>query len=68
MKNVQKNKIKTVEANKTRGGARANSGRAKVEDKKVPLTLYIRQSRIDAMGGAAKLREIIFDRLKFHDH
>ena len=37
-------------AKKVRGGAREGSGRKPVEDKKIPLTLYIRQSAIDKLG------------------
>jgi hypothetical protein len=34
----------------TRGGARAKSGRKPVEDKKVAVTFYVRQSVVDRVG------------------
>lgn len=44
----------------TAGGPRKNSGRKKVEDKKVPIAmnLYIRQSRVEKLG-IDKVKEII---------
>jgi len=36
--------------NNKHGGARANAGRKPVSDKKVTVTIYPRQSRIDKIG------------------
>lgn len=40
-----------------RGGKRKNAGRKKVADKKVPLTIYVEQSKILLAGGRDKARE-----------
>lgn len=48
----------------TRGGARARSGRKPVEDKKVAVTFYVRQSVVERIGGmqeAKKLAVHLFD-------
>lgn len=34
------------------------AGRKKEDDPKKPVTVYVRQSRIDALGGIEKAREI----------
>jgi hypothetical protein len=34
-----------------RGGARENAGRTPIEDKKRPLTIYVRESIINKLGG-----------------
>lgn len=41
----------------TRGGARPNSGRKPIADKKMQLFVYVRQSKIDLHGGADKLKQ-----------
>lgn len=41
-----------------RGGKRNGSGRKKVKDKAIPITIYIRKSVIQAKGGKDKAREI----------
>lgn len=43
-----------------RGGARPNSGRKKLADKKTQLSLYIRTSRVDLNGGPAEIRRQIY--------
>lgn len=36
---------------KTKGGARPNCGRKPLSDKKVQLYVFVRQSKIDKLGG-----------------
>lgn len=45
---------KTTQTKKKRntwGGARANAGRKVIDDRKEPVTVYIRQSTIEYWGG-----------------
>lgn len=39
-----------------RGGVRAGSGRKPVENKLIPVTLYVRESVINQHGGVESLR------------
>ena len=39
------------------GGNRKNSGRKPVSDKKVQVSFYIKQSKIDSVGGIEKFKE-----------
>lgn len=43
------------------GGARANSGRKNLKDKKIGLLLYIRLSKIQDLGGKLALKEYIYN-------
>jgi len=47
-----------------RGGARQNSGRKKEENPKVGLTIYIRSSEVNLLGGKEKAREIATEYLR----
>lgn len=40
------------------GGKRKNAGRKPIKDKKMQLCVYIRKSRIKALGGEAKAKQI----------
>ena len=40
---------------------KSNAGRKPVPDKKVQVSLYIRQSEIDKFGDIDKLKEAIYD-------
>lgn len=42
---------------KTHGGARSNAGRKRIDDKKQTITIYIRQSVIDAHGSPEIVKE-----------
>lgn len=35
---------------KKAGGVRANSGRKKVDDPKIPITIYVEQSKVESVG------------------
>jgi hypothetical protein len=48
----------------TKGGARKNSGRKPVEDKKQPVTLFIPKSVIEHHGGADALKTALINKLK----
>jgi hypothetical protein len=48
----------------TRGGARANSGRKPITDKKMQLSIYLRKSKIDLNGGSEAIKEKIYKILK----
>jgi hypothetical protein len=39
------------------GGNRKNSGRKPVSDKKIQVSFYIKQSKIDSVGGIEKFKE-----------
>jgi hypothetical protein len=55
-----------METTKTaRGGARKNSGRKPVADKKQPVTLFIPKSVIERHGGADKLKTALLSKLQF---
>jgi hypothetical protein len=41
----------------THGGKRKNSGRKPVEDKKIQVTIYVTDSKIQSHGGLEKLKE-----------
>lgn len=43
---------------KLHGGKRSGSGRPSVNDKKITLTIYPRQSDVDRVGGIDKAKEI----------
>ena len=42
-------------------GFRANSGRKKLDDKKKQVSLYIRESKINKLGGEDQLKEKIIN-------
>lgn len=42
---------------KQRGGQRNNSGRKAIEDKKKGITIYVRESHINFLGGRDAVRE-----------
>ena len=46
-----------------RGGERPRAGRKSIEDKKIPITIYVRQSFIDGLGGSDALRNKILKSL-----
>lgn len=46
------------------GGARKKAGRKPIEDKKVQVDLYIRQSDIDKRGGIEKIKELLMKGFK----
>lgn len=50
-----------------RGGARAGAGRAALDDKLQPITLYFRESFIESFGGRAALRSHILSTYKCKD-
>lgn len=37
------------------------SGRKPIDDKKIPLTIYLRQSEIDEIGGRIKVRNMFYE-------
>lgn len=43
----------------TRGGARPNAGRGKVTDKLIPVTVSIRKSRLDRLGGPKVIQSFL---------
>lgn len=47
-----------------RGGARTGSGRKKVDDPKVGLTIYIAQSEVDLLGGKESARSLAVEALR----
>lgn len=49
---------------KEHGGARKNAGRKPIEDKKVQLTLYIRQSDVKKLGGLEKTKKHLMQGFK----
>lgn len=51
---------------KKHGGKRSGSGRPSIEDKKITLTIYPRQSQVEKVGGKDKAREIALSALKTH--
>ncbi len=40
---------------------KSNAGRKPISDKKVQVSLYIRQSKIDKFGGIEKLKAAIYE-------
>ena len=44
---------------KTSGGKRKNAGRKPVSDKKIQVSFYIEQSKIDKMGGLDEFKSKI---------
>jgi hypothetical protein len=54
--------MQTIKSNK--GGARKNSGRKPVEDKKEPITLFINRSVIERHGGADKIKAALIHNIK----
>ena len=48
----------------TRGGARANSGRKPVADKKIPVTIFIPASKVVKYGGAELLKQKLTNYVK----
>lgn len=52
----------------TRGGARAKSGRKPVEDKKVAVTFYVRQSVIDAAGGMSAAKAVAAEAVEHYEN
>ncbi len=45
---------------KVHGGARKGAGRKPVEDPKVPITIYVKESLINSLGGIDSLREELY--------
>lgn len=45
---------------KIHGGARKGAGRKPVEDPKVPVTIYVKESIINSLGGIEILREELY--------
>lgn len=43
------------------GGARKRSGRKPVFDKKIPVTIYAKQSEISNVGGMDSMRGILYN-------
>ena len=39
-------------------------GRKKVEDKKMPITIYVQESVINKLGGAIELREFLLNKIQ----
>lgn len=60
--------MKKTKKTASHGGARPKAGRKPVKDKKVQVSLYIKQSRIKEFGGVENLKKEIFKRLQFSDH
>lgn len=50
----------TKKAIKVHGGARKGAGRKPVEDPKVPVTIYVKESLINSLGGIDSLREELY--------
>lgn len=50
----------TKKAIKVHGGARKGAGRRPVEDPKVPVTIYVKESLINSVGGIESLREELY--------
>lgn len=48
----------------TRGGARPRAGRKPIDDKKVAVTVYIRESRIDALGGMEAVKQLAINAIE----
>lgn len=46
-----------------RGGVRPNSGRKPLDDKKMPVTVYVAESVIKRIGTTKKAREIMSESL-----
>jgi hypothetical protein len=40
---------------------KSNRGRKPISDKKVQVSLYIRQSKIDKFGGIEELKDVLYD-------
>ena len=57
-KMIKKEKI--MENKSNRGGARIGSGRKPVQDKKIQLTIFVNQSKIDKLGGRDELKKLIY--------
>jgi hypothetical protein len=47
-----------------RGGARKNSGRKPIDDKKQPVTLFIERSVIERHGGPDKIKATLINNIK----
>lgn len=47
-----------------RGGKRENAGRHESSDKKIQVTLYIRQSVIDKKGGMASIKDVLYKHIE----
>ncbi len=48
---------------KVHGGARKGAGRKPVEDPKVPVTIYVKESIINSLGGIEILREELYKQI-----
>lgn len=48
---------------KKRGGARKGAGRKPIIDKSIPITVWIKKSRIKELGGKEKTKQKIYDEL-----
>ena len=42
---------------RTHGGKRKKAGRKPIEDRKIPITIYLKQSIIESNGGSELIRE-----------
>lgn len=42
---------------RTHGGTRSKAGRKPIEDKKIPITIYLRKSVIETNGGTEEVKE-----------
>lgn len=49
---------------KTHGGKRANAGRNESSDKKIQVTLYVRESTIEKKGGMSSLKEMLYKHIE----
>lgn len=49
---------------KSRGGKRSGAGRKPIADKKLQITLYIKQSTIERNGGITESKKILLNALK----
>lgn len=50
----------------THGGARKNSGRHRVDDPKIQVSMYVRKSVVNRLGGLDRVKDLlgkIIDRL-----
>lgn len=47
-----------------RGGKRENAGRKESDDKKVQVTLYVRQSVIDKNGGMSLIKDVLYKHIE----
>jgi len=46
-----------------RGGARKGAGRKPISDKSIPITVWIKKSKVKELGGKEKTKQKIYDGL-----